>query len=91
MRQAITTKFLQPTNQYLEGRYKATSAGGHSVIREPSGMLNSKENHARVAFALADRLGWNGEWHGGSTKDGYCFVNTDERRDFIVIRKREAS
>jgi hypothetical protein len=48
--------------------------------------LNVDENHSAAAYALADKLQWTGAWHGGATKDGYCFVNQDGD-GFAIVRK----
>jgi hypothetical protein len=74
MYQAIITKFIGPGN-VRGSRVKATAEAG-SITLEWDDALNSPQNHAAAAKALAARLEWYGEWHGGGTKDGYCFVLT---------------
>ncbi len=71
---AITTKYLGPTN-HRGSRIKANSqAGSITLPRDYS--LNVSDNHAKAARALAEKLGWSGEWHGGATANdaGYTFV-----------------
>jgi len=75
--QAIVTKYLPPTN--LKGsRIKATAAAG-SLTLPWDHALNSEENHARAAEALANRFKWRSQWFMGGLPDdaGYCFVGTD--------------
>lgn len=77
MRQAITTKFLGPTNA-RGSRVKAScDAGSITVSWEYA--LNSEDNHKAAARALIAKLGWDdgrGEWFGGSDSGaGYVFVN----------------
>lgn len=66
--QAITTKFLSPTNT-RGSRVKATAAAG-SVTVEWDHALNISENHAAAAQALIAKLEWDGEWFSGGTPDG---------------------
>lgn len=79
--QAISTKFLGPTNT-RGSRYKATCEAG-IFVTEADHTLGSEENHVRVARKLIDKLGWfrdaaggpdTRDWFGGSTPDGYVFV-----------------
>jgi hypothetical protein len=77
--QAITTKFIGPTN-YRGSRIKAKAAAG-SLTVSYSHALNAEQNHAAAAKALSDKLGWSeyGTWHQGGLPDnrGYCFVCAD--------------
>lgn len=67
MRQAITTKYLGPSN--VKGsRIKASCQAG-SLTLHWDDALNSEQNHITAARALADRLGWDGEWSGGFDQD----------------------
>lgn len=75
--QAITVKFLGPTNT-LGSRYKATCAAG-SLTLSTDFALNSQDNAARAAVALCKRLGWTKPYYGdlvcGGLEDGsYVFV-----------------
>ncbi len=75
MYQAITTKYIGPTN-FRGSRCKATAAAG-SVTLEWDDALNSPDNHVAAAKALAAKLDWHGRWHGGAPAfdgRGYCFV-----------------
>lgn len=82
MYQAITTRFLGPTN-YRGSRYKATCAAG-SITITADDRLDYTENHKRAAQALINKLGWfhnpdrgdrDGQWFGGAIhKGGYAFV-----------------
>jgi hypothetical protein len=49
-------------------------SGHHRVSLKWDGQLNTEENHRAAAIALATERKWDGVWHGGSMKDGYCFV-----------------
>lgn len=78
MYQAITTKYLGPTN-VRGSRVKATAAAG-SLTLNWDVALNSDQNHIAAAKALAEKFDWGGaEWHGGGLPDcsGYVFVQGD--------------
>jgi hypothetical protein len=77
MFQAITTKFLGPTN-HRGARIKARAHVG-SVTVGWDYSLSSCENHTAAALALAEKWGWEGEWLGGTTytNEGYTFVRTE--------------
>ena len=76
-RQAITTKYFGPTDS-RGSRVKATAQAG-SVTIPWDHALNSPDNHAAAAFALAKKYDWDkrakrmigGALHDGS---GYAFV-----------------
>lgn len=73
MLQAITTKFLGPTNS-RGSRVKATAQAGSVTINWDHG-LNSQQNHCAAAQALAHKCGWEGRYVGGAMPDGgYTFV-----------------
>ena len=76
--QAITTKYLGPTN-FRGSRVKASAEAG-SVTISWDHALDTRQNHAAAALALLDRLGWTGEWVQGGTSDGYVFVNAHDDR-----------
>ena len=73
MRQSIATKYHGPTD-YRGARVTARSASGHRLTVAWNYALDPAGNHAEAARALAIKLGWVGEWYGGSTTDGYVFV-----------------
>jgi len=56
--QAITTKFLGPTNA-RGSRIKASAYAG-SITIGYSHELNSDENHRAAAVALCEKMGWFG-------------------------------
>jgi Uncharacterized conserved protein len=72
--QAITTKYLPATNR-RGSRIKATAAAGNVTLGY-SCALNTENNHAVAARALAEKYGWKGQWFGGGLPDGrgYTFV-----------------
>jgi len=74
MRQAITTKWLAPTNS-RGSRVKASAAAG-SVTVQWDYALNVDANHMAAARALVEKMGWGGQWVGGSMPGwlGYVFV-----------------
>lgn len=86
MRQAITTKFLGPTN-VRGSRVKATAAAG-SITVHWDHALNVDQNHAKAAEALVRKLGWTSEraegyaglWVAGGlpSEEGNVFVYTGE-------------
>ena len=73
--QAITTRYLGPTNT-RGARVKATcEAGTHTVSWDYA--LSSFENHAAAARALVALLGWIDDparHTFGALKDGYVLV-----------------
>jgi len=73
MRQAITTKFLGPTN-FRGSRVKATCQAGTLTVQWEDAW-DVEKNHTHAAEALASRLGWIGDdsdWQlvGGGLPDG---------------------
>jgi len=66
--QAITTKYLGPTNT-RGSRVKATCQAG-SVTIEWDDALNSDQNHNAAATALIEKWGWCGKWLEGVLTDG---------------------
>ncbi len=75
MRQAIQTKYLGPTDN-RGARVKAMcDAGSHTVPWDHAADVT--DNHTLAAKALADRLGWVGQWLGGALGDGYVYVCAD--------------
>lgn len=60
--QAITTKYLAPTNTQ-GARIKAKCAAGQLVV-EFDYALNEDERHQKAAEALRDKLGWNKDFYG---------------------------
>lgn len=75
MSQAITTKYLGPTNQ-KGARVKAAAEAGSTTISWDHG-LDTLANHSAAAEKLARKLGWSGRFRSGSTEDGYVFILGD--------------
>lgn len=75
--QAIVTKYIGPSNT-KGSRIKATAAPG-SITLHLDHSLNSEQNHAAAALALATKYKWRGTWYGGGMPNysGYVFVSTD--------------
>lgn len=74
MRQAITTKYLGPTDT-RGARIKATCDAGSLTVPYDHA-LDAPGNHREAAKALAVRLNWPGRYAGGGTKEGYVFVDS---------------
>ena len=73
--QAITTKFIGPTNT-RGSRIKASAYAG-SITVGYSHELNSDENHRAAAEALCAKMGWPGSdtlISADLPKSGYVFV-----------------
>jgi hypothetical protein len=66
--QAITIKFLAPTNN-KGARYKATT-GADSVTLPMDYALGSEQNAKLAAQALIAKLSWSGKWTIGQSTDG---------------------
>lgn len=67
--QAITTKYIGPTN-FRGSRVKATAQAG-SVTIPWDCAHNADENHRLAARILATKLGWNyAEWISGWNHNG---------------------
>ena len=83
MRQAITTKYLGPSN-VRGARVKATCEA-RTIILPWNHALNVDDNHRAAARKLAELLEWNGTWYGGAPAgNGYCFVLADEPAFCII-------
>jgi hypothetical protein len=63
--QAITTKYLGPTN-HKGARIKATCQAGSVTI----GFPYADDDHAHACAALLAKLGWTGHWVSGGLPDG---------------------
>ena len=82
MRQAISTRYIGPTNTQ-GSRVKAIARKREGNLSEISLADNwdqsasVEENHARVAKLLAARMDWAGLWIGGGSPEnsGFVFVN----------------
>ena len=81
MFQAITTKFIGPTN-HQGARVKAYSQAG-SVIVPWDHALNITGNHHAAMLALVRHWGWEGDWRGGALPNGkgYAFVCVERHRE----------
>jgi hypothetical protein len=80
VRQAITVRYLGPTNHH-GSRYKATAEAG-SLTVECDDALNGEENAWAAGVALAKKWGWEkyndyviGGLHGG----GYVLVAIEKK------------
>ena len=66
--QAITTKYIGPTN-YKPGRIKATCQAAKITVSWDHA-LSMEANHDMAALALRVHLGWSGTWIAGALPDG---------------------
>lgn len=82
MYQAITTKYLGPSN-VRGSRVKARAEAG-SVTLSWDDALNEAENHRAAAVALCKKFKWDGRLHGGGTGDGFVFV-FDNGEDAVSV------
>lgn len=88
MRQAITTKYVGPTD--TRGSRVIASCDAKRIIVSWSHLMNVDDNHIAAARKLASELGWSGAWHGGSTKgSGFCFVWQDTKQGDFIVGDRE--
>ena len=71
--QAIETKCLGATDR-MGKRIKASNAFNKSVTISYDYGLEADENHCEAARAFMRKMGWHGEMHGGSTKNGMAWV-----------------
>ena len=72
MYQAITTRFLAPTNTKGPRVVATALTGRHVVDYDQSKGIEA--NHTRAAKLFAEHFFWEGRWVGGSTNGGYVFV-----------------
>jgi len=76
--QYIETKFLPATN-HKGARVKAWSSyGKDSLVLSYDYSLNTEEAHAKVAMALAEELGWFGDYICGGSDVGCVFVRKNK-------------
>ena len=85
--QAITTRYLAPTNP-RGGRVKARATASELTVGWEHAD-NVEQNHARAAYLLATKLGWEGDWRmgampGKSNRDTYVFV-LDRGKSMSVV------
>lgn len=84
--QAITTKFINPTDT-KGSRVKAKAFAG-SLTLPWDHALNPDGNHAAAAQALATKMKWNGLWIGGGMPDQtgnvYVLAPTDGMSNYGV-------
>ena len=89
--QTITVKYLGPTNT-LGTRYKATPSGAcKSLTITADYSLDFEGNCTAAAKALAEKLGWQGDYIGGHAKDAMVFVNAVPAYTFTTARNEEAA
>jgi hypothetical protein len=82
--QAITTKFLGPTN-FKPSRIKAVAGSFEDKVSATvsweygasngTGRNEVDANHDRAAVELIKRLGWFGTWIRGHTENGCVYVS----------------
>jgi hypothetical protein len=77
---AILTRYLGPTN-YMGSRVKAYTETGIQKTITWDDALSVEDNHRLAVGTLARAKGWTGRWVGGSTGEGWAWVNTDDSRN----------
>ncbi len=77
MRQAITTKYIGPTDS-RGARVKATAQAG-SVTLSWDHALDTDDNHLAAAKALQKKYGWTGTLCGGGLPNGSGNVYVEKR------------
>ena len=73
MRQAVTTKYINPTDK-KPSRIQAKSGPGSIYISYDS-ELSSDENHRKACEAYLSKYKWKGQYHAG----------TVERPDGVIV------
>lgn len=83
MRQAITTKYLGPTN-HRGSRIRATAQAG-SVVVSWDDELDVNDNHLAAARTLAAKFSWPGRLIGGGlpSNRGNVYVVDDSDADSL--------
>src|SRR5208282_2036790 len=74
---AIKTKYKGPTNT-RGSRIIASDEDGNRVTISYPYQLSGEAVHLAAAKALCDKMGWTGDLIGGSLKNGYVFVFSNE-------------
>lgn len=91
--QAIRTRFIAATN--TKGRkVSARSAGGSQVILPYNYSLEPEQNHAAAALALIEKLGWTGDYSGGTFGDAIYWtqvVNGDKWATVITVSAEQVA
>ncbi len=86
MRQAISTKYLGPTDH--RGSRVSARCQACSLTVAWDDALDVTENHTAAAKALATKLQWVGRWIGGALPDGRgnCYIQATgaNHHDFVV-------
>lgn len=84
--QAITTKFIGPSN-HRGSRIRAKAAAGSIIVAYNSGWSTDR-NHDEAAHALCRKFGWRGTYIRGGMPDecGNVYVATlDGRADGFTV------
>jgi hypothetical protein len=71
---AIMVKYFGPTNT-RPSRMKATDCDGNSATVSYHHGLVPEDNAKAAARALVEKMGWGGEWVGGSVGRTTVFVH----------------
>lgn len=85
--QAIRTRYHGATNTRGSRITATCEAGSLTLPRDYS--LNIDQDYARVARCLAERLGWEGVYHGGSFGGDYYWVCESGWTPAIQISKTQ--
>jgi deoxyribodipyrimidine photolyase len=85
MPQAITTKYICPTNK--RGSRISAKCNAGRIIIEWDDALDHEQNHVAAVQALIKKLGWKGQWAFGSAgknSAGETFVPVLDYNTFTV-------
>ena len=85
---AICTRYSGPTD-HRGSRIVAYDSDNNRVSLSWDDGLNSDENHRKAAYALRDKMGWQGELIDGSTRDGRVWVFLPSVNDRALRTTRE--
>lgn len=86
--QAISTKYLAPTDT-KGSRIKATTgSGGASITIDKDDSLSDEKSHLKAIEALLEKMGWDKERMAiGGTKEGYVAVPVPYPHNFHNFKK----
>jgi len=77
MKIAIKTEVF-PATEFKCKRIKATAMqdiqSGMSVFHDFDSSISDEKNHLKALRKLIEKLGWYGDYYGGTTAKGYVFV-----------------
>nr|GAT42304.1 predicted protein [Mycena chlorophos] len=88
--QSITTKYHGPGN-VRGARITAKASAGHKLTVRYDHSKGTDENHRDAAMALAEKLGWSGDWVMGNCEHGIIAVLDVSRNEAAKILRAMGS